>query len=147
MTDNFFKSKTARSIFYIIFVSGLLSLTSFTMMVIWDYFTLSNPGIHQITFLEAVGICAFVYVIYFGVKFGEHRQNVADFEESRSNSHNPVKKSQTINPEILNKIPESQKQEMLHFISRCSGIQNNISTIHSSFKSPHPNLKKDNLIN
>ena len=146
MTDNFFKNKTARSVFYIIFVSGLLSLTSFSLMIIWDYFTINNPRIHQISFLEAVGICAFVYVIYFGVKFGEHRQNVADYEEYRSNGQPPVKKSQPINPEIINKIPESQKQEMLHFISRCCGMENNISTLHSSFRTSHQAEKKENII-
>ena len=128
-------SKTARSIIYIFFISGLLTSTSLIIMILWNL-TLSHLiQWGHMTFLESVGIVSFVYVIYFGIKFGENSVNDNSSLKSMTSFHHPDRKSSKIPLETLNKVPEDEKQELMEFISRCVGEKKlkNADTPHSSF--------------
>jgi hypothetical protein len=133
-------SKKARSIFYIVLISGLLSLTSFVIEFIWNNTFIKLLGVPQITFLESVGIVAFVYVIYFGIKFGQDCQDDEVIEENETKRHttdnftySPSPKSK-LNSEIINNLPQTEKQEILEFVSRCCGIPSAEGPDHSSFR-------------
>lgn len=65
-----FKSRTARTIFFVIFVGGLFTFTSVIFKslcneVIFDYFQFPC-----ISYLESAGILSFGYILAFGIKFG-----------------------------------------------------------------------------
>ncbi len=133
-------SKKARSIFYIVLISGLLSLTSFVIEFIWNHTFIKLFGVPTISFLESVGIVAFVYVVYFGIKFGEDCQNDEDNEVYESKRHTndnftySSSKTSTLNSEIINKLPQTEKKEILHFVSRCCGMPTPDGPDHSSFR-------------
>ena len=64
------ETKAARSIFYIIFVSGLLALISIIILLAWNLVISQIFTIKSIAFFEATGIASFFYVIYFGFRYG-----------------------------------------------------------------------------
>lgn len=113
--------KAARTIFYIIFVSGLLSLTSTAIMLIWNNTITKLLELASITFLEAVGIVSFVYVIYFGIKFGDSAKNDILAEESLQESHNCDKRAASIPGPVLNKLDPQEKKQMIDLLNRCCG--------------------------
>lgn len=133
-------NKKARSIFYIVLISGLLSLTSFVIEFVWNHTFIKLFGVPPITFLESVGIVAFVYVIYFGIKFGEDCQDDEITEENETKRHATdnftytTASSSRLNPEIINSLPQTEKQEILQFVSKCCGIPSAEGPDHSSFR-------------
>lgn len=135
MTDNLFKSKTARSIFYIAFIGGLLSLTSLTVMLVWNYSISVRYVFPHISFLEACGAVAFVYVVYFGVKFGTQGQKDtssatnADIRQTTDNMSTPSPK---LKPDLLKNISSEEKKELTEFVNRCCGYSN-VRTSAGSF--------------
>jgi len=65
-----FKSRMARTIFFVIFVGGLFMFTSVIFKslcneIIFDYFQFPC-----ISYLESAGILSFGYILAFGIKFG-----------------------------------------------------------------------------
>lgn len=117
---------TARSLFYIIIISGLLSLTSFVIFLIWNNSISKEFDMAEISFLEAVGIVAFVYVIYFGLHFGREKCQDDTVEDNMSEQKNVTDKmSYTDDGEALDlmeNIPDSERKNLKDFISRCCGF-------------------------
>jgi hypothetical protein len=116
-------NKAARSVFYIIFISGLLSLTSTAIMLIWNSTIIKLLELASITFLEAVGIVSFVYVVYFGIKFGEQTLVDKMSEEKLPYSHAHDKTSCGVDPSMLNRLSPVDKQEMIELLGKCCGYK------------------------
>ena len=133
-------NKKARSIFYIILISGLLSLTSIIIEFVWNHTFIKLFGFERITFLESVGIVAFVYVIYFGIKFGadtETEQEMMHDDDNSELNDNLAFQNATrsnLKPEIIKSLPNDDKKEMLNFVSRCCGMPSPEGPDHSSFR-------------
>ncbi|GEM_PF-2141071 len=133
---------TARSLFYIIIISGLLSLTSFVIYLIWNNSVVKEFEMAEISFLEAVGIVAFVYVIYFGLHFGRGKCQDDTVEDNMSGQKIVTDKmsyKDTSNVlDLMENIPDSERKNLKDFISRCCGF-NDIpemkqKTIHKTIK-------------
>ncbi|GAB5465280.1 MAG: hypothetical protein Kapaf2KO_07160 [Candidatus Kapaibacteriales bacterium] len=64
-------NKLARSLFFIVFVGGLLFMASFIISYIFNhYLSFKYFNGARFTILEIAGIIAFVYVLAFGIRFG-----------------------------------------------------------------------------
>jgi hypothetical protein len=117
----------ARSIFYIIIISGLLSLTSFVIMLVWNNSLSFHLDMEEISFLEAVGLVAFVYVVYFGIKFGEAKCNNDSKEVNLSDTTDISDKmsyaDEMIAKDLLKNVPENEREDLKDFIARCCGFQ------------------------
>ena len=138
--------RKARSVFYIIFISGLLSLTSWIVEILWDLSLYKFFNLSQISFLESVGIVSFVYIIYFGIKFGEaswqndmktekmsERESKTDKMSDNNSGNKKRNDANPINPEILRKLPEEDRQELKNLVSKCCGMPINDNPLQSSF--------------
>ncbi len=117
----------ARSIFYIIIISGLLSLTSIVIMLVWNNSLSLHLDMEEISFLEAVGLVAFVYVIYFGIRFGQAKRHYDSKEDDLSgNTFTSDKMSyadEIIAKDLLKKVPDAERDVLKDFIARCCGFQ------------------------
>ena len=118
---------TARSLFYIIIISGLLSLTSFVILLIWNNSIAKEFELVEISFLEAVGIVAFVYVIYFGIHFGKGKCQDDAVEDNLSVENKESDKMSYVNEiqalDLLKNVPESERKNLKDFIARCCGFR------------------------
>lgn len=123
----------ARSAFYIVFVSGLLSATSFIIMMIWNNSISGYFNYSELSFLECVGIVSFVYVIYFGIKFGHEEckkdrknENLTEQKNKSANMSNSFlhhKPMNNISKELLSKISAKDKEEINSLLSKCCGFE------------------------
>jgi hypothetical protein len=131
----------ARSIFYIITISGLLSLTSFVILLIWNNSIIQIIEISEISFLEAVGIVAFVYVIYFGIQYGtENCKNDTKYANMTDNTEPSDKLSEKDNEfvkNILKTIPKSERRKLKDFLASCIEKDSKDESLHDSV---HANL-------
>ena len=64
------KSKTARSILYLITIGGLFIFFSLMMLITWNYIINPFINISDINLLESAGVVSFIYIFIFAVKFG-----------------------------------------------------------------------------
>lgn len=119
-----FNNIAARSIFYILFVGGLLALSSFILMISWNSGITNLFNAEPISFLESIGILALVYVIYFGIQFGKSSTDVNLSYFSKSKSHITDINSDIISSETLNKLKNSEKEELRDLVNRCCGYKN-----------------------
>lgn len=119
-----FNNIAARSIFYILFVGGLLALSSFILMISWNSGITNLFNAEPISFLESIGILALVYVIYFGIQFGKSSTDVNLSYFSKSKSHISDINSDIISSETLNKLKNSEKEELRDLVNRCCGYKN-----------------------
>jgi hypothetical protein len=137
--------RKARSVFYIIFISGLLSLTSFIVGLVWNYSFTAHLNFSEITFLESVGIVSFVYIIYFGIKFGEaswlndtHSANKSDSNiqhDIMTEKHNSTTRNEKcINRDSFSRLPDDEKKELQELVSKCCGIPVENNSTQSSFR-------------
>lgn len=127
----------ARSIMYILIIGGLLSSTAVIIMLVWNKTLSGYFQSVQISFLESVGLVSFVYVIYYGIKFGhESCQNDVKTDiaaERKSSSDKMTEFPSKISSDLLKKIPDENKKEFKEFISKCCGMSHNDKIGYSSF--------------
>ncbi len=126
----------ARSIFYIITISGLLSLTSFVILLIWNNSIIGVIEASEISFLEAVGIVAFVYVIYFGIQYGSNNCKDDTIDENLSVKKEKSDKmserdSEFVNS-ILKNIPQSERGKLKEFLATCIEKDNQDTSVPES---------------
>jgi hypothetical protein len=121
---NLFNNTAARSIFYIVFVGGLLSLSAIILMISWNSGIVNLFDVNPLTFLEAIGILALIYVIYFGIQFGKSSADVNLSYFSKTKSQAPDINSEVLSTETLNKLNNSEKEELREFVNRCCGYKN-----------------------
>lgn len=103
--------KAARTTFFIVFVGGLflfsaMSFENLCNRVIFNYF-----HVPCISTLEAAGMIAFAYIIYFGVKFGLKKRPDTLTEEDLSKSHISDNLSETCKENLKN-MSEHEKTEL-----------------------------------
>ncbi len=119
-----FNNIAARSIFYIVFVGGLLSLSAVILMISWNTGITNLLDANPITFLESIGILALIYVIYFGIQFGKSSADVNLSYFSKTKSQSTDINSDIITAETLNKLKNSEKEELRELVNRCCGYSN-----------------------
>lgn len=63
------KSNFLKTVLYLLVVGGLLLISSFIIMFIWNNL-ISSFNVLPITYLEAMGINAILYVLVYSVSYG-----------------------------------------------------------------------------
>lgn len=138
-----FNNIAARSIFYIVFVGGLLSLSAIVLMISWNTGITNLFDTNPITFLESIGILALVYVIYFGIQFGKSSANVNLSSFTKSKSQTSDINTEVLNSETLNKLNNSEKEELREFVNRCCGYKNSNDIGNKEISYSNPSGKSD----
>lgn len=140
MLVSILKNNVLKSILYIIFFAGFLKLSGMLLTWIWNSYLTTALNLEDITFLESVGIIAFLYLVYSGIKFGfisltdknyMHDKTSADNQFNAKNYetflHNNIANN-------LNKMSKSEKEKLKETIAECCGFRH----IPSKNKKPNP---------
>lgn len=69
-------TKTARSIFYLGCIGGLLVVNSAVVTIAWNEIVAEDTEERQISFLEGTGITAFAYVAVSAIRFSRQPKSV-----------------------------------------------------------------------
>lgn len=135
----FSAGKLVRSLFFIAFVGGLLFCISYTFSYIANHYLYDELGLEEpVSILELAGLVAFVYVIFFGIKFGFRKSNsqyqeFQDYErphahdDSSDSSHHFAEDldcdelSQKYKTS-LDKLSEKEKEELKSKLANICGI-------------------------
>ena len=96
-------------------------------MLVWNNSLSFHLNMEEISFLEAVGVVAFVYVIYFGIKFGESKCNNGSKKDIMTEEPATADKmsyaDEMIAKDLLKNVPEAEREDLKDFIARCCGFQ------------------------
>jgi arginine exporter protein ArgO len=129
----------ARSILYILIISGLLSSTAIIIMLVWNETLIHKLETSSISFLESVGIVSFVYIIYYGIRFGQEScQNSTETAKTTADaqsSDNLTDSQVHTYSELLKQVPDDDKKRLKMFLSKCCGMSHEHIDRHSSFGS------------
>jgi hypothetical protein len=148
MLLNLLKNNVSKSLLYILFFAGILKLSGMLLTWFWNDYLVDNFNVEQITFLESVGMIAFFYLVYSGVKFGFNTLTAnlsVDDKMSPGNMpqcQNCDKISTSNNVNSLKNLTADEKEKLKEAIAKCCGfnhISNNIEVnskihIHPSHK-------------
>jgi hypothetical protein len=123
-------SKAARTIIYIFFVGGLLNLSAGALWFLWNYGLTGLIEIGEVSFLESVGLISFIYVFYFGYKFGEKKD--AEAAAAKCNLAEQMNNSHSIH--VVRQMSQQDKNELKNAIARCCGLDDatNRNSVQSS---------------
>ncbi len=131
LSSKIFNSKAARSIFYILFVSGLFFLISaccefFCNEIMCKYF-----GLPEVSLLEAAGVFAFVYIVYHGIKFGSNKISSSQKDNMPKMQNNAnMAANETLN--TIQNLTHEQKEQLKSELAKKCGIQHKYSKGQSS---------------
>jgi len=124
------KYNVLKSIIYILIFAGLLKLSGLIISWFWNEILVKNYNFHPITFLEATGILAFLYLVFAGVKFGF--DNISNMNLFNSKELKPgnlpqckecdkVQSSYILRSKLLSL---EEKERLKEAIAKCCGMNN-----------------------
>ena len=132
-------SKTARSIFFIVFVGGLLTLGAVLMEFLWNSLLTNIIPFKPFTFLESVGILSFLYVIYFGIRFGKKKCKYDKSSEYTSKLHkNNDEMTDMFSQDFINSLSDKE----LHSLKKAISESYNKSITNQNFEPNLPHILK-----
>ncbi len=102
-------TKFARSVFYILFIGGLFISQAIMLSILWTLVGKEIFGSFSLNILEAGGIVALSYVVYFGIRFGiKHEPDSLSSEKTTIHQHNDnLSGSRTI--EVVRQLSKQEK--------------------------------------
>jgi hypothetical protein len=126
----FFKSGAFKAIIYILIFAGFLKIGGLVFAWLWNSYLIRYFQLEHISFLEAVGMIAFLYLVYTGVKFG--------FDSILSLNKQPDKMSPGNMPQCRNcermaePLPikyarimtQDEKDKLKEALAKCCGLPN-----------------------
>ncbi len=118
-------TKFARSIFYIVFIGGLFLSQALMLSFVWTLIGVDIFGSGEINMLEAGGIIALGYVLFFGIRFGTkcEADKAAEKNLSKSRTNDNMSDSKTV--EVIRHLSSREK----------SVLKNKLKSLCSSRKS------------
>ncbi|MDX9790697.1 MAG: hypothetical protein WC313_09555 [Candidatus Kapaibacterium sp.] len=130
MLISLLKNNVSRALLYILFFAGILKLSGMLMTWFWNSYLTFSFGLHEITFLESVGILAFFYLVFSGVKFGfntisaqyHNTDKLSPGSMPQCQSCSILKKSNSL--QTINKLSPNEKEMLKAAIAQCCGIRN-----------------------
>ena len=145
------KSSALKSLIYILIFASLLKVGALLLSWFWNDFLTVSIGLSPISVLEAVGVIAFIYLLYTGVRFGfENLSNLNIF-----NNQNERLKPGTLpqckecrqanNPAYITNLKSmsvEDKEKLKEVIAKCCGLKNQNQTLTSNSVQLHI-LKKE----
>ncbi len=147
MLINLLKNNVSKSLLYILIFAGILKLSGMLLTWFWNDYLTVQFGFEYITFLESVGMIAFFYLVYSGIRFGF---NTITSQLSNSESHTPgslpeckyCEKNSTGNIQKLKEMSADEKERLKQAIAKCCGINHIPSKIEINSKIKiHPSQK------
>ncbi len=121
-------SSAARTGIYIVLAGGLLVLFAFGSSFICNSFLSATFGIPAISFMEAAGGFAFVYIIYYGYRFGFCSRNKSNEKRDLSFLQNCDNLTQhNLNYKAVTALNKEQKEKLREEIARCCGFKHESS--------------------
>lgn len=139
MLLNLLKNNVSKSLLYILFFAGILKLSGMALTWFWNSYLVQNLDVEHVTFLESVGMIAFFYLVFSGVKFGF---NTITAQFSNTDNHTSAA-SKCQNCELMqqsrykstyaNKLSADEKERLKQAIAKCCGF-------------PHEAVKIDNKL-
>ncbi|MBX3044103.1 MAG: hypothetical protein KIT33_04490 [Candidatus Kapabacteria bacterium] len=138
---NLIKNNVSKSLLYILFFAGILKLSGMLLTWFWNDYLVYAFDLYSITFLESVGMLAFFYLVYSGIKFGFNSISIQLSENNIGTK--PGKLPQCSSCEALqhhkdiayiNKLTEDEKERLKQAIAKCCGFQHEPTKIENSQK-------------
>lgn len=124
---NLQKNNALRAIIYIFLFAGTLKLIALAFQWGWNNLLRERYGLEYLTFLESVGILAFIYLIYAGIKFGFENIGINDnnkpglMKECLSCQLKP--EGTPSNQSAKNKLSAEEKELLSQYIAKCCGMK------------------------
>jgi len=131
LSSKIFNSKAARSIFYIIFVSGLFFLISISCEFFCNQIMAKCFDLPEITLLESAGVFAFVYIVYHGIKFGTNKISNSP-KDSMPNMQDNANMAANETLKTIQNLTQEQKEQLKSELAKKCGIQQKYSKGPSS---------------
>ena len=140
------KNNVSKSLLYILFFAGILKLSGMLLTWFWNNYMVYSFEVEYITFLESVGMLAFFYLVYSGVKFGF---------ATITNQINPkiiskpgkLPQSQTCESikekndyQFANKLSPDEKERLKQAIAKCCGFHHDPIKLESTPKIKIPKV-------
>lgn len=88
LDSSIINGRTARTTFFIMFVGGLYFLSSYLLSLLCNKLIFGVFQMPCINTLESSGIIAFLFIIFFGIKFGLKYKDNSDFSNKMGNQLN-----------------------------------------------------------
>lgn len=120
---NNLKNSLYKSLLYIIILAGSLKLFGWLLYKVWNSYIYDNYNVTPISQLEAVGIIAFIYLVFAGIKFG-----FFPFTAKESPGHMPQCQhcDKMAQPDYLKRVKRmsaEEKEQLREAIAKCCGFQ------------------------
>lgn len=136
MLLNLLKNNVLKSLLYILFFAGILKLSGMLLTWFWNSYLVYTFDVQHITFLESVGMLAFFYLVYSGVKFGFvtiiGQKNTTDNLSSKNMPQcQQCEKNALNNTHYVNNLTLDEKEKLKAAIAKCCGFQHSSPGIES----------------
>jgi hypothetical protein len=126
-----FKTGAFKAIIYILIFAGLLKVSGSIFAWLWNSQLIKYFELERISSLEAVGIIAFLYLVYTGVKFGfDSFFNLNKRHDIMSPGNMPQcrnceKMAEPLPLKYARIMTKEEKDKLKEALAKCCGIQNN----------------------
>lgn len=124
--------RTARAIFYIVSIGGLLFCSSGTIWALWNMFLSKYQTIPDLSMLEAAGLVAVAYVITSGIQSAVEddtdkpsRMNPPQFQRRPEMAEKLKPEKHFVEESCKNMTPEQRKALVAELGKCCGKVQTN----------------------
>lgn len=144
------KNNVSKSLLYILFFAGLLKLGGMIITWFWNNYMVYSFDLEYITFLESVGMIAFFYLVFSGVKFGFNTlANQINSKQPSSPGNLPQCKTcdayqRSNGTQFVNKLSADEKEKLKQAIAKCCGFQHEPMKIDNKKQISIPHTSKIN---
>lgn len=151
MLLNLLKNNVSKSLLYILFFAGILKLAGMLLTWFWNSYLVYSLDLEHITFLESVGMIAFFYLVYSGIKFGFNTiTNQFSGNDKKQKESSPICQSCELmqknkyQSQFTNRLSPDEKEKLKQAIAKCCGFQHNSVNIEPKHQIQIQNLHQDN---
>ncbi len=144
---NFFRNCAVKAILHMLFFAVLLKLSAFVLTWFWNSYLIRYSGLEPVTFLEAVGVVAFGYLVYAGIRFGFDQYELAQQKidllasEETPNCKECAKAKESATLSKIRNFDSDDQEKLKETIAKYCGINHNPLKNNSNTASNTPYRK------
>lgn len=152
---NLFKNSAVKAIIHMLFFAVLLKLSGMFVTWLWNKYLVKYTDVEPISFLESVGIVAFGYLVFAGIRFGFNQYELAQRHNENLHPGNMpqcrecAKDTDSSTLSKIKNFDRDDKEKLKEAIAKCCGINHNPinGSTHTSPNIPYHNtqLKKNDF--
>lgn len=147
---NLLKNNVSKSLLYILFFAGILKLSGMAFTWFWNSYLVYSFGVEHVTFLESVGMLAFFYLVYSGLKFGFNniasqfsgKDNSLSHSDSKCESCDLMQQNRRKSSYASN-LSADEKEKLKQAIAKCCGFQHESIQIDNKHQIELHKIKQD----